>query len=387
MNNILNQVNYILKVEGEDQLAGIEKTLGIKSHKSLVDSEKSYRSAREHYREMASDEVDVNNIESAIAEAVTLLAETKQAVDDTIIVLDNTVSYAGFTEASLMAQQTAFTTLRTTVISAQTSAQATYQILQNLDLNYQSDVDALQNAVTAAKNQVVLAQTGYDNAVVILNSAKQGKEQQLVGAQTSMDSAQGQLNLVQSQASDLNIKASITGQVTQKYVELGAEVSPGQKIAQISQAEMVKIEISLPSDDIYRVEQGQSVTINGELEATISRIDPAADPVTRKVKVEISYDNKNKDLIPETFVDISIPTKKRTLVKEGHFYVPLKAVTIAQNEKYVFIMEDSLAKKVVVEIGETQGELIEIISGLNDGDELVVEGAKNLEDGDEVVIE
>ena len=126
--------------------------------------------------------------------------------------------------------------------------------------------------------------------------------------------------------------------------------------------------------------------INDNLGGVIGHIDPAADPMTKKVKVEIAFDNKDKELIPETFVDITIYTTEEnnanSVFSADSFLVPLKAVTITQTEKYVFLAKEGKAIKTTVEIGQTEGNKVEITAGLNNGDELIIEGNRNLE-GDE----
>jgi len=62
----------------------------------------------------------------------------------------------------------------------------------------------------------------------------------------------------------------------------------------------------------------------------------------------------------------------------------LKAVTITQTEKYVFLVKDGKAVKTSVELGESEGDKIEVVSGLQDGDEIIIEGNRGLS-GNEIV--
>ena len=63
----------------------------------------------------------------------------------------------------------------------------------------------------------------------------------------------------------------------------------------------------------------------------------------------------------------------------------IKSVTLSQSENSVFVINDGIAKKIQVEIGEPQGSQIEILSGLSKGDELIIQGNKQLQSGDDVV--
>ncbi len=388
----LDQVNYLLKAEGSDQLANVEHILGIKDLKSIQIAESDYFHTKDIYKPLSDIKLTTDNISGAMSEMSYALSITQQLVDDVNKVLDNTITSADFNDTMLQAQKTSFAAMRSTVVSSQTAAESAWQTLQNLDLVYNQEITALENAVKAAENQLTKAQTGLTNAETTLANVRRAKEQQILGAKSALDNAGGQLSLAQNQASDLSIKTPISGQITNKYIELGTEVSPGQKIAEISQTDTLKIEVSLASEDIYRIEKGETVNIGDNFVGTIDSIDPAADPITRKVKVEILFDNKNKDLIQGTFIGVKIPVKELKKTHEESVYIPLRAVTITQNESYVFTVVESTstgsaqAKKIPVITGKTEGALIEIIDGLNTGDELIVEGGKSLEDGDMVEI-
>ncbi|MFA5318209.1 MAG: efflux RND transporter periplasmic adaptor subunit [Patescibacteria group bacterium] len=376
----LDQVDYIIGADGgqSGQLAGISDTLAARNVQSLSNAKDDYFDAKNSFDKLPQENIS-NNALVNMKKAANSLSLTKQAVDATIIVLNNTISSHNFSDSAFKAEKNPFITLRNTVVNSQSALQTNLQSLQNIDLNQKRELDSLKNAVDAAKSQL-------EQANIALKNAREGKEQQLISARSALNASQGQLDLANNQLADLSITAPISGQITAKYAELGAEVSPGQKIAEISDMNLVKVEIDLTSEDVYRVELGQSAMINGMFEGVISRMNPSADPVSKKVKIEIAFDNADKYLIPETFVDITIPVDGRNgaSYSEGKFIIPLKAVTITQTENYVFIAKDNKAVKTSVEIGESEGDKIEIISGLQNGDELIIEGNRGLE-GNEVV--
>lgn len=378
----LDQVDYIIGAEGgqSGQLAGISDTLAVRNTQSLSNAKNDYLNAKNSFDKLPQENIG-NNALVNMKKAADALSLTKKTVDSTITVLNNTISSNNFSDSALMAQKSTFITLRNTVVNSQSALQANLQSLQNIDLNQKRELDSLKNAVNAAESQL-------EQAKIALKNAQEGKEQQLISARSALNSSQGQLDLANNQLTDLNITAPISGQITAKYIELGAEVSPGQKIAEISDMNLVKVEVDLTSEDVYRVEFGQSAMINGMFEGVISRINPSADPITKKVKAEIAFNNSEQYLIPETFVDITIPVDGRNgaSYSEGRFFIPLKAVTITQTENYIFIVKEDKAVKTSVEIGESAGDKIEIIAGLNNGDELIIDGNRGLEGNEEIRI-
>ncbi len=384
INTTLDQVNYIIQAEDGIQLANIDRVLAKKNIQSLYDAKGKYVETKNSFNNISKYSPNRSNIKINTEEAVEALKLTKEIVDDTIVVLNNTITDNNFTSVQLSAQLTSFSTLRNTVVTALLSAQSTLQGLENSSLQNKQSLDVLENAVASAENQLRIAKLGYDNAIISLSNSEQAQDQQLIGAQTSLDSIEGQLNLTGNQVVDMTVRAPISGKVTGKFVELGAEINPGQKIAEISQAKNVKIEINLSSDDIYRIELGQKVLINDDLEATILTINPSADLITKKVMVEIFFDNSDEVLIPGTFVSVNIPVEKITKTNKNSVFVPLKSVIITQNENFLFVNNNGIAEKFLVELGRTEGALVEVLNGLEDGVEIVVEGAKSLKEGDAI---
>ena len=384
INSTLDQIDYILNVEETSQLPGISGTLGAMDTTSISLAENLYVIARDEYNRILKLPLNSNSTQSVLSQVVVNLAQTRSAVDALIVVLDNTVPSSTFSDAALLAQKNSFAGIRTSIVNSSTSAQSQLQALQNQPILQKQQRDALVNAVSSAKSQGDLALLALSNARVALEQAKQGSEQQIIGAQSSLDGAQGQLSLIQSQVSDLTLKATISGQITSKNIEIGSEVNIGQKVAVIALRDLLKIKIDLTSDEVYSVKLGQKVIINDSLEGVITNISPSADVVSRKVAVEIIFDNTEKELIPETFVTVNIPL---TEVKSSRILIPLKAVTITQTERFVFVVnEDNTVRRVLVEIGQISGDSIEVLSGLSDADNLVIAGNKQLSDGDLVTV-
>lgn len=383
----LDKVNYIINVDDEEpQYPSIERVLGVKDLSSLNSAETSYTSLKAAYQKISTVKADTGNIYNKTNEMIMALDQAKRLTDDVIDVLYNTISSSDFPETSLTAEKNSFTNLRSNLINIQTRTKNTLQALENLNLAYSQETDSLENAVSSAQSQLDSARLAYNNALIQVDSAREAQNQQLSSSRLSLDSAGGQLNLSRTQAGDLSLKAPIAGTITQKFVELGADVNPGQKIAEISNTEQLKVELSLSSNDIYRIEIGTKVKIMNDIEGTISSIDPAADAITKKVKVEITVDNKDNKLIQGTFIDVEVPTKQLEKTNDNSIFIPLKSVIITQNENFVFTVSNNKAVKKNITLGKTEDALIEVLEGLNEKDELVLEGGKNLKDGEDILI-
>lgn len=383
--NFLDQASYIL-IKNDDQLPGIDPTLSVRNLQLLVDTRADYDSTLSDYKKIAGAELDAGNIGYYLKAAVDLIAKAKDLSDSMVEVLNNTPSSNTLSGAVLSSQKSSFVGLKSSLLATQSSAQATMQNLQNADLINKRELDNLQNGIKAAENQFKLAQVGYDNAISGQSSSINSKDQQLSGSEISLDNARGQLRLLAEQLDNLTVKSPISGQITSRLIEQGSEVRAGQKIGEISQTGLVKIIMQVSAEDSAKVRLGQEVKINKLYAGKVNNINPAADPSSKKIQMEILFENKNNELIPETFVTIDIPTNKALDIKTAGFFIPLKVITISQNENYIFTVKNEKAIKVPIELLRIEGETAEIKTDLQADDLIVIEGNKSLNDGDQVAI-
>lgn len=384
VNSALDQANYIIKADGSRQLDGISGTLSVMNSQVLINAKDKYLIAKDSYNKQVGKTYTTNEASLAIQAAVNLLNQTKVVIDLTISALDNTISSSQFSEASLTAQRNSFTSIRSGVVAALSAAQASYQALQNVDLINKRELDGLTSGVKSAENQLNQATIGYENAKLALGNSKQTQNQQVLLSKSSLDNARGQLNIIGTQLSDLYVKAPIAGQITAKSVEVGAEVRIGQKLGEISQTNMVKVVINLSPEDADLIKLGQKARVNDKISGTISNINPSADPLNKKVLVEVVIENKDK-LIPETLAKVTFTATDNQQAKQ-QYKVPLTAITVAQNDSYIFIAGENTVKKVAIELLEIDGDWALVKVALPASVNIVIEGNKNLSDGDAIEI-
>lgn len=384
VNGFLDQVNYVIKAEGSSQLDGISDTLSVKNTQVLAKSRDAYLETRVAYNLLLQRNYSVHDASAAIKAVVSLLNQTKTVVDLTTQVLDNTISSSRFSEVSLNMQRTSFVSIRANVVSSLSTAQALQQALQNIDLVNKREFDGLTSAVKVAENQLNQATLGYENSKMVLNNSKQSQSQQILLSKSSLDNARGQMSLIGTQLADLNVRAPIAGVVTAKLVDLGAEVRIGQKLGEVSQTNMVKIVLNISPDDIGVITLGQKALVNGKMSGTVSSINPGADSGSKKIGVEVVVENKEK-LVPETLAKVVFSVKDNPKALQ-QYKVPLAAITVAQNESYIFIAGENIAKKVAVELLEIDGDWALVKINLPKDAKLIIEGNKNLVDGDTIEI-
>lgn len=180
------------------------------------------------------------------------------------------------------------------------------------------------------------------------------------------------------------ITSPISGVVTSRGVSAGDTVSAGQLLATISKTNKVKIQFFVTKDEVENISLGDAIAVRDEEEeisAKIANISPQADAVTKRFLIE-AVPATNEGLISGTVVSVSIPTQN--VADGGALILPLSAITIAQNENYIFTVADGTAKKVAVDVRKISGETAEVVVELSDSDEIIIEGNKLVQDGQEV---
>ena len=119
-----------------------------------------------------------------------------------------------------------------------------------------------------------------------------------------------------------------------------------------------------------------------EFSGVVTAVSPAADPRTGLFLVEATLENEEGHLKPGLFAEVELVEA----ASEGNLVIPRGAVLREGDQHYVYIVEEGLARKKGVTLGLTNGEVAEVLSGLAEGDLVVVKGQHYLEEGSKVSI-
>lgn len=186
----------------------------------------------------------------------------------------------------------------------------------------------------------------------------------------------------------INVKSPISGQVVDVFVETGEPINPGDPICKIAKINQLKTEVEVDESDLYYFQTGQHalVTWNALPDETfngkIDRISISADPETRTFTVDVLIDNEDEKLRPGAFVKIAIQTTNKPDV----IAVDNRVIEFDNEQPFVYIIDNNIARKTTISLGEESGEFVEITNGLNLGDALVVEGQTLLADAKKTLI-
>lgn len=180
------------------------------------------------------------------------------------------------------------------------------------------------------------------------------------------------------------VRADFAGVISARNFEPG-ELCAGQPILQLTQINKLKAYINVQENYFPYLKKGMKLTLTSDIypgktfPASVEVVYPTIDPSSHTFSVKVLIPNASEVLRPGMYVTTSIPVGK---VKG--LLVPYQSVLklIGSNERYVFVNNNGVAKRVKVELGKRYDRDIEIISEeLKEGDELVVVGQGRLVDG------
>ena len=205
-----------------------------------------------------------------------------------------------------------------------------------------------------------------------LAAAEAGIEARLRVQQAAVDQARAISGLRAERLSLLKVRPGFAGVLQQVPVEVGQRVAPGQNLARVADPERLKAELKVPETQAKDVEVGLSAEIdtrNGVVIGTVSRKDPAATNGTVTVDVSLSG-VLPKGAVPDSSVDGTVQLERL----ENVLYVGRPSLGQEQSTVGLFRVTSDAgdAARVQVKLGRSSVNAIEVLSGLNEGDRVVL---------------
>ena len=182
----------------------------------------------------------------------------------------------------------------------------------------------------------------------------------------------------------------ISGVITNKAVSVGDSVSLGQLIATVSKSSKIKVQFFVDSSQQKKLMRGQkiyAVDDDGSRHSLlIQSIAITADQTTKRFLIEAYPEKYTPSLLSGTIINVLIEIANTTQ-KENHFILLLSAISIGQNENFIFVAENNIAKKKNLSIVDVNGETAEISIEALPETLFIVDGNKLLADGENIVLQ
>jgi membrane fusion protein (multidrug efflux system) len=238
--------------------------------------------------------------------------------------------------------------------------------------------DDLQAQLTKLNLQNKLLQERVDRQKILLarEAISQESYDQLM---TDLQSNEAEISLIGVGIDKTEIRAPFDGIIGLRHISEGAYVSPEMQIAKLSKIQPLKIEFSIPERYAGIVRVGNELTFQVEntvekYSAKVYAIEPDINPGTRTLMLRAMYPNSNARLQPGRFVSVQLVIRE----KKDALQVPTESIIPESGNEKVFLVKKGKALAVDVKTGLRTPESIEITSGIQSGDSIVISGIMQL---------
>ena len=202
-------------------------------------------------------------------------------------------------------------------------------------------------------------------------------------ARTNVANAESQLAIARKNLSYAIIPSPIDGIVSERTADLGEYVSPQQKVATVVRINPLRMRIDIPEQAIPEVRVGQSVSIttsawpDKNFAGRVARIAPNVSATSRTLTVEAEIENSSGALKPGQFATVRILQERAAPA----VLVPARAVINEAGVSRVFVIKNGHAEQRLVQIGQAEGDLIEVKSGVAADEQVATSNLEQLSDG------
>jgi RND family efflux transporter MFP subunit len=242
-------------------------------------------------------------------------------------------------------------------------------------------------ATQAEFEQVELA---YESARLGLEASRDG----VTAAQAQAETAHASIQAAWDGAGQIaeiidngTLRAPFNGRIVTRMIDPGNVVGAGMPIFMLlgegdDVARQLELRFNIPERMVGEVNTGSTLFVGlqsceDEVQVPVHHMGSSVDPDSRTVEVVAYIENDSTCLLPGMYVTVRIPL----VVHENAILIPGNAVIDVAGELFVFVAEGDTASKKIVTVGIREGDMVEITSGLEVTDEVVVVGNTFLDDG------
>ena len=246
------------------------------------------------------------------------------------------------------------------------------------------ELDQSRVDVTQARNQYAIAKKHLDALLAI------GKKQELKAAAGQLESAKGKYMGAQAQLSYSEIRSPISGVITDRPLYPGEMAAAGTPLLTVMDVSSVIAKAHIPQDQAAVLKVGDVGTLNAPgiekpVEGKVTIVSPALDPNSTTVEVWFEAKNPKHDLKPGTSVQLSLTART---VKDA-LVIPTSSVLTASDGATTVMLagSDGVAHQQAVKLGIRNGDDVQVLEGVKEGDKVVSSGAYGLPDKTKIKVE
>ena len=248
------------------------------------------------------------------------------------------------------------------------------------------DAEEAQAAVEQAQAQYDLAQDRFERQQPLYkDSVISALEFEQVRSQRNQ--ARAALQQAQTRLDNATIEAPFSGTIEERFIEVGEQAAPGERLARIVNTRRVKVTAGVPERYANDIQQGTPVQLdfrryNADVRtAEVSFVGNTIDPESRTFSIEVTVRNENRTLKPEMGVKLRVTRA----VLDNSIVLPRTAVLRDETGTHVYVVDRSdttaVARDQIIALGPETGGQVVADSGLAAGDEVIIVGQNNVSPG------
>ncbi|WP_316368716.1 efflux RND transporter periplasmic adaptor subunit [Candidatus Thiodiazotropha sp. CDECU1] len=257
------------------------------------------------------------------------------------------------------------------------------------DLLVRIDITAEQAQLRSAEAAAKLARINLDRNRD-LRANKTVSQADLDSAEANYKQATAQVDNVRATIAKKTLRAPFAGQLGLRQVNLGQIIEQGTPVVTLQTIDPIYVDFSFPQQQYSILIPGTKVHIRTDaapdqvFSGKILAVNPEIDQMTRSVRVRAKFSNEGELLRPGMFANVEVLLAD----DEEVLAIPATAVLYAPYGDTVFVIDEvedeasgkkqQVLRQQVVRLGDTQGDFVAVVTGLNEGDSVVTSGVFKL---------
>lgn len=256
------------------------------------------------------------------------------------------------------------------------------------------DDGGMGSQVSQLRTQAALAKTTFERQERLWEQ-KIGSEIQYLQAKANYEATENAVKQAESQFGKSTLRAPFSGIIDEVIKDQGTVVAPGpgSEVFRIVNLSDMYITVDVPENNLGGISKGKEAKVFFPVlgDTVISKIRQTGNfinPSNRAFSVEIPVPNEKGNIKPNLSARVSL----NDYSNENAILVPQGIISEnADGEQYVYVAvepngDNAVAKRRIIKTGKTQGSMVEVLSGINNGDLLIKEGARTVKEGQKVQI-
>ncbi|WP_294231216.1 efflux RND transporter periplasmic adaptor subunit [Chryseobacterium sp. sg2396] len=248
--------------------------------------------------------------------------------------------------------------------------------------------DAIEVDVTQAQNNLqnaIIDNQRYENAFKTGGVTKQ----QLDNSRLQLKNAQAAVRAQGVRVNDTSVRAGISGTINKKMVEPGMVVAPGTALFEIVNINSLKLSVLVDESQIGKIQLGQEVPIKVNVlpdESFVGRITFIAPKSDASLNFPVEIEVQNRGNLKAGMYATATFKTNNGAETQNMLTVPAEAFVNGVSSGQLFVVQNGVARLIKVTVGKVYGDKVQVLSGLNGGEQVVTSGQINLDNGSKVNI-